>query len=272
MSDSVACKDIILNNLNFCKAEIDEQILTITINRPEVMNALTREAQYELSHLFDYFAQANSLRVAIITAAGERGFCVGSDLKAMAAYGDKRPADMEPPTGFAGITMRFDLNKPVIAAVNGAAIGGGVEIVLACDLAVAAEHATFALPEPLVGMAAIGGGGVQRIVRQIPLKQAMEFVLTADKISAEQALSMGLINAVVPAGEVLAKAREMAKKIIKCAPLSIEASKAVMLASLALERSILDRHPAYVKMLASQDALEGPKAFTEKRAPRWQGR
>lgn len=260
------------SGLNFCRAETDEHILTVTIDRPEVLNALHGEAHQELSRVFDEFAADDDLRVAILTASGDRAFCVGSDLTSKAEGGT--PLDEIPATGFAGICARFDLNKPVIAAVNGAAIGGGLEIVLACDLVVAADHAVFSLPEPRVGQAALGGGGLQRLVRQIPLKQAMRLILTAERITASQALAMGLINEVVPAGDVRAKARELAEAIVRSAPLSIEASKAVALSSLStsLKRSILDRHPAAVRMLRSEDAREGPRAFAEKRAPRWLGR
>jgi len=260
------------NQLNHCRTETDGRILVVTIDRPEVLNALNREAHFELSDVFDAFAEDHTLRVAIINAEGDRAFCVGSDLKAKTL--SKKPEDEEPPTGFAGICKRFDLNKPLIAAINGAAIGGGLEIVLACDLAVAADHVIFSLPEPRVGQAALGGGGLQRLVRQIPMKQAMRLILTGEKITAGQALAMGLINEVVPAGDVLAKAREFAELIVLSAPLSIEASKAVALSSLSssLERSILDQHPAAVRMLMSEDAKEGPRAFSEKRIPRWLGR
>lgn len=265
------------SELKFSTVEIEDQILTITINRPELLNALHRDAHYELSEIFDAFAGDDSLRVAILTAAGERGFCVGSDLKSKAKAGNPlaQSTEEKPSTGFAGLCTRFDLYKPVIAAVNGAAIGGGLELVLACDLAVAAEHAVFSMPEPRVGLAALGGsGGLARIVRQIPFKQAMRLILTAQRITARQALEMGLINEVVPADQVLAKARELAGEIILSAPLAIEASKAVALSSLSssLERSILDQHPAAMRMLLSADAKEGPLAFSEKRAPRWQGK
>jgi enoyl-CoA hydratase/carnithine racemase len=263
------------SDLKFSICEIEDQILTITINRPEVLNALHRDAHYELSRIFDDFAEDPSLRVAILTAVGNRGFCVGSDLKSKAKVGKpSEQAKETPPTGFAGLCTRFDLYKPVIAAVNGAAIGGGLEVVLACDLAVASEHSTFSLPEPRVGLAAVGGGGISRIVRQIPLKQAMRLLLTAQRITARQALEMGLINEVVPAKQILAKARELAKEIVLSAPLAIEASKAVALSSLSssLERSILDYHPAVMRMLLSEDAKEGPLAFSEKRPPHWQGK
>ncbi len=261
-------------DLKFSMVEIEEQILTIKINRPEVLNALHRDAHYELSGIFDEFAKDFSLRVAILTAAGNRGFCVGSDLKSKAEFGKPSEQAREtPPTGFAGLCTRFDLYKPVIAAINGAAIGGGLEVVLACDLAVASEDAVFSLPEPRVGLAAVGGGGISRIVRQIPLKKAMRMLLTAQRINARQALEMGLINEVVPADQVLAKARELAREIVLSAPLAIEATKALVFSSLSssMERSILDYHPAVMRMLLSEDAKEGPLAFTQKRAPHWKG-
>ncbi len=258
--------------LKYTKVAAEDGILIVTINRPEVLNALNNEAHHELSGVFDRFAADSSLRVAILTSAGERAFCVGSDLKAKADAG--KAAEDSPPTGFAGLCMRFDLNKPVIAAINGHAFGGGVEILLACDLAVAADHAVFSLPEPLVGLAALGGGGLQRLVRQIPLKQAMRLILTGERISARRALEIGLVNEVVPAADLMETAKALARQITRCAPLAIEASKAVALSSLSssLERSILDQHPTAVRLWASQDAIEGPRAFAEKRPPVWQGR
>ena len=167
--------------------------------------------------------------------------------------------------------------KPVIAAVNGLAIGGGVEIVAACDLAIAADHAEFALPEPRVGLAALGGGGLQRLARNMPLKQAMDLVLTGRRINAEEAKRIGLINDVVPRaelqGRVCARWREM---IIAGAPLAVEASKQVMLQSLAHARSRRRRWrraiPPPSACFASEDAKEGQRAFVEKRKPTWQGK
>lgn len=250
--------------------EREDAILWITINRPEVMNALDPSAHHALARAFDEFANAPELRVAIITGAGERAFCVGSDLKARATL----DADHHPDTGFAGLTHRFNLMKPVIAAVNGLALGGGVEVVIACDLAIAAEHAEFALPEPKVGLAALGGGGLQRLARFLPLKQAMELVLTGRRFSAAEAKRIGLINDVVPATELKAHARKLAEMIILGAPLSIAASKEVMLQSLGypdLEAALGASYPAAKRMLASSDAREGQRAFLEKRKPQWRG-
>ena len=250
--------------------ERENAILWITINRAQAMNALDPLAHHELARAFDLYAGDEALRVAVITGAGDRAFCAGSDLKARAAAN----ADDHPATGFAGLSHRFDLLKPVIAAVNGLAIGGGVEIIAACDLAVAADHAEFALPEPRVGLAALGGGGLQRLARFMPLKQAMELVLTGRRFSAEEAKRIGLINDVVAPGELKARARQMAAMIIEGAPLAIEASKHVMLQSLdypGLEAALRARYPAAERMLASDDAREGQRAFAEKRKPQWRG-
>jgi crotonobetainyl-CoA hydratase len=251
--------------------EQDGAILWITINRPQALNALNPLAHRELSAALDRYAADAALRVAVITGAGERAFCVGSDLKARAAAN----ADDHPPTGFGGISHRFDLAKPVIAAVNGLALGGGVEIVAACDLAVAADHAEFGLPEPRVGLAALGGGGLQRLARHLPLKYAMELVLTGRRFGAEEARNIGLINDVVPREELNARVRQMADMIIAGAPLAVEASKQVMLQSLAqpdLNAALRARYPAAERMLASEDAREGQRAFVEKRKARWQGK
>jgi enoyl-CoA hydratase/carnithine racemase len=255
----------------YCRYEVDGQILTITIDRPEVLNALHPDAHRELADAFDRYAADPQLRVAIITGTGERAFCVGTDVKALAAT--KR--DDKPSTGFAGITHRFDLWKPVIAAVNGLCLGGGVEIVSACDLAIASDHAEFGLSEPLVGLAALGGGALQRLARDIALKDAMYLVMTAKRISAAEARRIGMINEFVPRGKLMAAARALANDILACAPLSIEASKQVMMQSLDepnFEHAMRRRYPAADRMLTSEDAREGPHAFAEKRKPRWQGR
>jgi crotonobetainyl-CoA hydratase len=251
--------------------ERDGAVLWITIDRPQALNALDPQAHRALSAALDLYAADPALRVAVITGAGERAFCVGSDLKARAAAN----ADDHPPTGFGGISHRFDLMKPVIAAVNGLALGGGVEIVAACDLAIAADHAEFALPEPRVGLAALGGGGLQRLARTLPLKYAMELVLTGRRFGAEEAKRIGLINDVVPRADLKARVRQMAAAIIEGAPLAVEASKQVMLQSLAqpdLVVALRATYPAAERMLASDDAREGQRAFVEKRKPRWQGR
>ncbi len=259
------------DTFEFIRCERSDAIFTITMNRPEVLNSLHQAAHFELDRAFDIYAADASLRVAIITGVGERAFCTGTDLKSLAKTG---PYEY-PPGGFAGVTTRFDLWKPVIAAVNGLCFGGGVEIVAACDLAVASEDAVFALAEPLVGLAALGGGALQRIAAQMPMKDAAYLTLTGKRISAAEARRISLINEVAPRGTVLELARKMAGEILACAPLAVEASKQVLHMSRSepnLQRAIRRSYPAAERMLASEDAKEGPLAFAQKRKPNWLGR
>jgi enoyl-CoA hydratase/carnithine racemase len=254
----------------FCRYETDGPLLTITLDRPEVLNALHREAHFECADAFDRYAADPNLRVAIVTGAGERAFCVGSDLKALAATGDHT----KPSTGFAGITHRFDLWKPVIASVNGLCLGGGMEILAACDVAIAADHARFGLPEPRVGLAALGGGLLQRLPRQVAMKDAMWMVLSGQQVDAVEAERMRLVNRIVPGDKLAASVRALAQELLKGAPLSLQASKQVMLQSLAASDLASTMHENYElaqRMLASHDAIEGPRAFSEKRAPNWTG-
>lgn len=246
-------------------------VALITIERPEVLNALDPAGHLAMSSAFDRFRDDPALYVAIVTGAGDRSFCVGTDLKALAQTGDHT----KPASGFGGITHRTDLFKPVIAAVNGACLGGGLEIVAACDLAVASERATFGLPEPRVGLAALGGGLLQRLPRQLAAKHASWLVLTGLPISANQACVMGLINEVVAHDQVLPQALALAGTLLECAPLALQASKQVMQQSLStpdLAQAMRARYSLADRMLASEDAIEGPLAFAEKRPPRWCGK
>ena len=250
--------------------EIDDALMVIMIDRPSVLNALDPAAHQALGAALDAFGGDDRLRVAMITGAGERSFCVGSDLKARMTSN----RDIHPPTGFAGLTHRFDLEKPVITAVNGLAIGGGLEIVLASDLAIAADHAVFQLPETKVGLAAIGGGGLQRLARQISLKHAMDIILTGRRFDAEEARMMGLISRVVPGARLMAEAKAMAGAIIEGAPIATAASLHVAKASLSapdLRSALVADYPVIERMFASEDAIEGQRAFNEKRKPRWKG-
>lgn len=254
----------------YCRYETQGPILTLTLDRPGVLNAMHPAAHHELADAFDRYAADDALRVAIITGSGARAFCVGTDLKALAETGDHD----KPATGFAGITHRFDLWKPLIAAVNGLCLGGGMEILAACDLAVASSSARFGLPEPRVGLAALGGGLLQRLPRQVAMKHAMEMVLTARPVDAHRALRMGLINQVVDPEALLDAARQLALEILESAPLAIQASKQVMLQSLReadLNSTLHEDYPMAVRMLASADAVEGPRAFAAKRRPHWSG-
>jgi crotonobetainyl-CoA hydratase len=254
----------------YCKVEDEGRLRVVTLNRPEVMNALHSEASHELERVWDDFAARSDLWVGIVTGAGERAFSAGNDLKVQAA-GKRGP---RPRTGFGGLNWRFDLNKPVIAAVNGIAMGGGFEMALACDIIVAAENAVFALPEPRVGLIA-GGGGVHRLPRMIPQKQALGMILTGRRVSAKEGRELGFINEIVPVGEALAGAKRWAQMILECSPMAVRASKEAIYRGMdepALENAIKTMYPAQQANLDSQDYIEGPKAFAEKRKPNWQNR
>jgi len=247
------------------------RITVVTLNRPEVMNALHTDAHNELHDVFNAFAADPEQWVAIITGAGDRAFSAGNDLKWQAA-GGKRGWNT---SGFAGLTSRFDCDKPIIAAVNGVAMGGGFETALACDLIIAAENATFALPEPRVGLAALAGG-LHRLPRQIGFKHAMGMILTGRHVSAREGFELGFVNEVVPKGEALQAAERWAELICQNSPMSIRASKQTITRGMnvSLEQAIAEQreYPAVQAMVASQDYIEGPKAFAEKRPPRWQGK
>lgn len=254
----------------FCKAERDGRLFIVTIDREEVMNSLHPPANQELSELFDEFAADPELWVAIITGAGDRAFCAGNDLKYTAAGSGELDIVEK---GFAGLTSRFDNSKPVIAAVNGVAMGGGFEIALACDLIIASEGAIFALPEPRVGLAALAGG-IHRLPRMIPLKQAMGMLLTGRRVSAEEGRQLGFVNEVVPAAQLMTAARNWADQILECAPISVRASKQSALEGLdkaTLEEAINGEYDEVRRLYKSEDFVEGPRAFAEKRQPKWKG-
>lgn len=246
----------------------------VTLNRPERMNALDNHSHRELIEIFDDFAADPEAWVAIITGAGERAFCAGNDLKATAqasANGEKR---VDPSSRFAAITRGYSCPKPLIAAVNGVAAGGGFEIVLACDIVVAADTARFGLPEPRVGLIA-GAGGIHRLTRQIPLKQAMGMLMTGRLVPASEGFRLGFVNQVVPAAELISAAERWAQEILECSPLLLQLTKEAardgygLHVDDAIGRDWERRIP---RMLASEDYVEGPRAFAEKRRPAWSGR
>lgn len=256
-----------MGDSEFVKTQKDGHLLIVEINRPERMNALHPPANEALSDVFDEFAGDKDLWVAIITGAGDRAFCAGNDLR-WQAEGNEVTV---PPMGFAGLTGRYDLDKPVIAAVNGVAMGGGFEVALACDLIIAADTARFALPEPKVGLGALAGG-LQRLPRQIGLKHAMGMILTARHVGAAEGEALGFVNEVVAASELMAAARRWADMILDCSPMAIRASKQAVQRGLnmpVLSEACDYRFPAVKDLLKSADFVEGPKAFAEKRKPNW---
>jgi enoyl-CoA hydratase/carnithine racemase len=261
-----------MSDYQFCKVERDGRLTIVTINRPEVMNALHPPANFELEKAFDAFAQDPEQWVAIITGAGDKAFSAGNDLKHQAAG---NPITI-PPNGFAGLTARYNLNKPVIAAVNGLAMGGGFEIALACDLIVAAETALFALPEPRVGLAALAGG-LHRLPREIGLKKALGMILTGRRVGAAEGQTLGFVNEVAKPGEALAAAKKWAATILECSPMSIRASKETVykgLTEASLQAAIegQGKYEAVRAMFRSEDLIEGPMSFAQKRPPQWKGR
>ncbi len=250
----------------------DGAVTTITLSRPEAMNSVNALMHRELQAAIDAFASDTSQYICVLTGAGDRAFCAGSDLKE-AADGF---ASEYPENGYAGLIQRFDLDKPVIAAVNGVCLGGGFEIALACDIILASETASFGLPEPRVGAVALGGG-VHRLVRQIGLKRAMGFLLTATRISADEGHELGLVNDVVAPGELAAATRRWCDLILSGAPLAIRATKEAAMRGLdepSLEAAIAAQadYPAFKAWRTADDTREGPRAFAEKRSPIWKGR
>ncbi len=256
--------------LKFIRYEKRGHVAHITFNRPEVMNALHPPCHPEMDRIWDDFVADRDLWVAILTGAGERAFSAGNDLKYTAEHPEQKHITSE--SGFAGITSRFDIDKPIIAAVNGFAVGGGFEIALACDIIVAADHARFGLPEPRVGLIA-GGGGLHRLPRHIPLKIAMGMILTGKQITAEEAHRLGIVNEVVPIKELMPAAERWAAAIMECAPLSVRASKEAAMGGLGmpLKEAFDKKYPAIARFADSKDRIEGPLAFAQKRKPNWKG-
>jgi enoyl-CoA hydratase/carnithine racemase len=258
--------------------EVQEGVGLITLNRPQALNAVNADLSTAVGGALESAAADPAVRVVVVTGAG-RAFCAGADLKEL-AQSRRIDAAGHPEWGFAGLTRHW-IDKPVIAAVNGYAMGGGTELALACDLVVAADTANFGLPEVKRGLFA-AAGGVVRMQRQIALKRSLELALTGDPVDAATALSWGLINQVVPAGEVVKAALALAGRIAANAPLSIRYSKQMIYSTLAgasdwdlawtgddpWQRNQAARETVF----GSRDALEGPRAFAEKRAPQWEGR
>ena len=253
--------------------EVKDHVATVTIDRPEVLNAVDLPTEAELIRIWEDIERRNDVRVVVLTATGERSFCAGADLKNTSNLKGVEYWAASRPGGFGGIALRETLDVPVIAKVNGFALGGGFEMVLGCDLVVACEEASFGLPEPLVGRLPLDGG-MLLLQRQIPYRQAMGMMLTGQRIKARQALEMGLINEVVPRVELDGAVERWVQQLLACAPLSLRAIKQVVrqTGQLSPTQAHGMRLPALVAALQSEDSNEGVLAFQQKRKPQWQGR
>jgi len=249
----------------------DGAILEVTIDRPKA-NAIDLAASRRLNQVFTSFRDDAELRVAIITGAGDRFFSPGWDLKAAAA-GEESDSDWGV-GGFAGLNYPRNLNKPIIAAVNGIACGGGFEVVLGTDIIVMEEHAKFALPEINVGV--MPDAGTIKLRRRIPYHVAVEFLLTGRWMDAAEAKHWGLANHVVPTGQSLTKAREIAQQLVAGPPLLFPAIKQLLRhTEMVPEHQAFELHDsldAVQRVVRSDDLKEGARAFAEKRKPRWSGR
>ncbi|MFM7337495.1 MAG: enoyl-CoA hydratase-related protein [Actinomycetota bacterium] len=246
-------------------------ILEVAINRPKA-NAIDAATSREMSKIFDSFMRDDDLRVAILTGTGEKFFCAGWDLGA-ASEGEAFESDYGV-GGFGGICELKHRPKPVIAAINGMAVGGGFEIALAADLIVAAEHAQFFLPEAMLGL--IADNATNRLPRTIPPNIAREILIAGRRLSANEAQTFGIVNQVVAAADLLPAARGLAEKIFAAAPLSVaavlELIRELETVSTDDAMTILRRHPTYRAAIDSEDAKEGAAAYAEKRPPKWRGK
>ena len=255
----------------FIDYEKKGRIAYVTIARPERMNALHIHANEEMGDAFTDFRDDPDLWVAILTGQGERAFSAGNDLRYTAEQAERPQERRARRVGFGGIDNHFQCWKPIIAAINGYALGGGLELAMSCDILIAAEHAMIGLPEARVGL--VPGSGVQRLPRQIPLKIAMGMMLTGRHITAQEAHRLGLINEVVPLADLMPTAERWANEILEVAPLSARAIKQMTMTGLdsPLDVALNRNYSEWQNAQASNDVIEGPKAFAEKRKPNWTG-
>lgn len=255
----------------FATYEKQGRMAIVTLNRPERMNALHPPAHFELHEIWNDFERDPEVWVGVLTGTGDKAFSAGNDLKYTAEHGRSMVRSAE--SGFGGIVNRTTCWKPIIAAVNGYALGGGFEMALACDIIIAADHARLGLPEVRVGLMA-GAGGVHRLPRMIPHKIAMGHILTGRHMTAQEAHRWGIVNEVVPLAELIPTVLRWANDILEGAPLSVRASKQAALMGLGypLDVALNMNYSEVLRMQHSEDTVEGPRAFAEKRKPNWQAR
>ena len=257
--------------------EVKDKVAWITLNRPAAMNSINPELRWQLSEHLNEVENNDDIWLAVITGAGQKAFCAGADLKHRAMERNATSEQLAKWRQLAQETKRiierWHFKKPLIAMVNGYALGGGLEIAMACDIIVAADHAEFGLPEPRRGLIA-GSAGVHRLPRQIGLKPAMGYLLTGRHMSAIRAFQLGLVNEVVPANELTDTVQGYVDDILRCAPLAVRATKEAAVKGLdhPLAQAFYTRYEGEVARQQSADALEGPRAFAEKRSPQWQGK
>ena len=251
---------------------VADHVARVTLDRPDRLNAVDQATEAELMRIWDAIEGDREIRVVVLTGTGERAFCTGADMKGGSGASGLEYWATPRPGGFGGIALRDTLDVPVIARVNGHALGGGLEMMLGCDIVVAATHATFGLPEPRVGRLALDGG-IAQLTRRISHVWAMGMLLTGRRVTAADALRFGLVNEVVAAPELDDAVARWVADILSCAPLSVRAIKQMVRAGegLSAREAQMLRLPALVEALRSSDQEEGVRAFQEKRAPQWRG-
>lgn len=259
------------------RTERQGHVLIVTIDRPEARNAINLEMYRQLVGVWRSFAEDPALRVAVLTGAGDRAFCAGADLKEVGAWyasmtPEERRKHAETEPGFGGITRNLDPGKPIVAAINGACLAGGLELALACDVRIASHNATFGLPEVRWGLMP-GAGGTQRLPRAIPESIAMEMLLTGDPIDAQTALRVGLVSRVVSRDALESAGLEVANRIARAAPLSTRAVRKAARAGrdLTLDEGLRLEQALAEPLRQSEDVQEGLLAFREKREPEFKG-